>query len=392
MSVSLNRTKNALLARGVPSNVAAALASAGHTITSLNSKSIEQLCSLGLSKSVARDIHLRRTAVPEATLMKLLFDNKWVCCVCRSKTEPVVVHHITPWVESRSHEPSNLVVLCPNDHAKAHVKGDLSQSLTPDRLRIIKREWESQVKLDDSEVLRLAAQNVGEYWYFFNLLRLHEIAEHESINLQSLSHYSAARRAQLLDTSGRLVSEDVSSMYAYSGPHAMLRYWYARDLFLRVLDRLSVTNVSDRLDRSDLGNTVIRNDIVYVEGAHFFKRLNNVSAGPGQLVRGTRSANSIHFNFTFDRWYATSSSAHSLWLTGRRVVGCFCRVGDVSRELGKIVIACTVLAICTELPKQRTRSYVSSSLPLRGDSLNAHDGKFSSDDLSDAIDDSDSFL
>lgn len=392
MRVSLNRTEKALLARGVPSNIAAALTSAGHSITSLKSKSIEQLRSLGLSGSVAKDIRLGRTPIPEATLLKLLFDNKWVCCVCRSETEPVVVHHITPWAKSRSHEPSNLVVLCPNDHAKAHFKGDLSQNLTPDRLRTIKREWESQVKIDDSIVIRRAAQTAGEYWYFFNLLRLHEIAKHEKINLKSLPHYSEARRAQILDTSGCLVPESVDSMYAYSGPDAMLRYWYAKDLFLSVLDRLSVTNVSDRLDRSDLGNTIVRNDIVYVEGAHCFKQLNTVTAGPDQLVRGTRSANSVQFVFTFDRWYATSSSANSVWLTGRHAVGCFCRVGDVAREHGKIIIACTVLAICAELPGQRIRSYVSSSLPLRGNLPNAHDGEFSSDDLSDAIDDSDSFF
>ncbi|WP_081076534.1 HNH endonuclease signature motif containing protein [Burkholderia cepacia] len=392
MRVSLNPTEKALLARGVSSDIAAALVSAGHTITSLKSKSIEQLRSLGLTESVANDIRLGRPPIPEATLLKLLFDNKWVCCVCRSETEPVVVHHIAPWAKSRSHEPPNLVVLCPNDHAKAHSKGDLSQNLTAERLRVIKRKWENQVKIDDSIVIRRAAQTAGEYWYFFNLLRLHEIAKLEKIDLKLLPHYSEARRAQILDTSGCLVPERADGMYAYSGPDAMLRYWYAKDLFLKVLDRLSVTNISDRLDRSDLGNSVLRNDIVYVEGAYYFKQLNNVTAGPNQLVRGTRSANSVQFVFTFDRWYATSSSAHSVWLTGRHAVGCFCRVGDVSRERGKMIIECTVLGICAELPAQKSRSYLSSSVPLRGAQPTADDEELPSEDWNDTIDDSSSFF
>jgi len=392
MRASQNSTERALLARGVRSDIAAALTSAGHTIRSLKSKSIEQLRSLGLTENIAKDIRLGRTPIPEATLLKLLFDNKWVCCVCRSETEPVVVHHIDPWVKSRSHDPCNLVVLCPNHHAKAHVKGDLSQNLTPTRLRGIKREWENQVKIDDSIAIRRAAQTVGEYWYFFNLLRLHEIAKHEGIDLKSLPHYPEARHANILDTSGCLVPENADSMYAYSGPDAMLRYWYAKDLFLSVLDRLSVTNVSDRLDRSDLGNTVIRNDIVYVEGAHCFKQLNNVDSGSNQLVRGSRSANSIQFVFTFDRWYATSSSASSVWLTGRRAVGCFCRVGDVSRESGKIIITCTVLAICAELPDQRSRSYVSNFVPPRSNFLNddVDDEELAPEEGSDTINDFDS--
>jgi HNH endonuclease len=391
MRASLNSTEKALLARGVPSDIAATLTSAGHTITSLKSKSIEQLLSLGLPGDVVKDIRSGRTPVPESTLLKLLFDNKWVCCVCRSETEPVVVHHIAPWAKSRSHEPSNLVVLCPNDHAKTHSKGDLTQNLTSDRLKTIKREWESQVKTDDSIVIRRAAQTAGEYWYFFNLLRLHEIADHERIDLKSLPHYAEARRARVLDTSGCLVAESADSMYAYSGRNATLRYWYAKDVFLTVLDRLSVTNVSDRFDRSDLGNTVIRNDIVYVEGAYCFKQLNNVTAGPNQLTRGTRSANSVQIIFTFDRWYATSTSASSIWLTGRRAVGCFCRVGDVSRERGKIIITCTVLAICAELPGQKSRSYESNSMPQRGNSLNADGEELASEDWSDITDDSNSF-
>ncbi len=392
MRVSLNPTEKALIARGVRSDTATALVSAGHTINSLKSKPLEELRSLGLTDSVAKDIRQGRTPIPEANLLKLLFDNKWVCCVCRSESEPVVVHHIVPWVESRSHESSNLVVLCPNDHAKAHNKGDLSQNLTPLRLRAMKQQWESQVNIDDSIVILRAAHSAGEYWYYFNLLRLHEIAHHENIDLKSLPHYSEAKRAKILDASGCLVPVGGDSTYAYSGPNAMLRYWYAKDLFLSVLERLSVTNVSDRLDRSDLGNTVIRNDIIYVEGAHWFKQLNKITTGPNQTTQGTRAANSIQIVYTFDKWYATSSSASSVWLAGRHAVGSFCRVGDISREQGKITISCTVLAICAELPGQRSRSYVSNTMPQRDELLNADYDDISPEDQIDMIDGSDSLF
>ncbi|WP_412132975.1 HNH endonuclease [Bordetella bronchiseptica] len=122
--------------------------------------------------------------------------------MCRSETDPVVVRHIDSWVKWRSHDPCNLVALCPNDHVRAHIKGDLSQNLTSTRLRSTKREWENQIKIDDSIVIRRAAQTVGEYWNFFNPLRLHEIAKHERIDLQSLPHYPEARNANVLDTSG----------------------------------------------------------------------------------------------------------------------------------------------------------------------------------------------
>lgn len=81
-----------------------------------------------------------------------------------------------------------------------------------------------------------------------------------------------------------LVPQNADSMYAYSDSDAGLQYWYAKDLLLRILDCLPITNVSDRLDRSDLGNTVIRNDIVYIERTHCFKQLYNISSDASQLV------------------------------------------------------------------------------------------------------------
>lgn len=385
MSKGFNRTAMALSARGVPSDQAIKLASSRHTLASLQAKNIHELVTLGITEFVARKILSNRPPIPEQTLTKLLYDNKWVCCVCRDEDKCVVVHHIKPWAESRSHEPENLAVLCPGDHAKAHSVGDLSQNLSRARLKAIKLEWERQVNADDSLVVRRAAQTAGEYWYFFNLQRLHEIANHEGIDLETLPHYAQASRHGILDTEGCLVPESANSMWAYTGRHSRCRYWYARDLFLSVLDRISVTNVSDRLDRSDIGNTIIRGDYIYVEGLHIFKLQSQIYDGEGQVVVGTRSANGIRITFTFDRWYATSSSAHTQWLTGRSALGSFCRVGDVSREEGKIVVRCTVLAICTELPNLRKRSYMSNSLYPHIKRL--HD--FDEDDGSDESDESD---
>lgn len=358
MKTTCNKTEKALLARGVPSDIAEKLILAGHTLASLKSKALEELCYLGLSETIAKKIRSGRTPIPEATLVKLLFNNKWVCCACRSQTAPVIVHHIEPWAKSRSHDIKNLVVLCPNCHAKAHTKGDLNQNLSPERLRELKRRWEQEVKTDDSLVIHCAAQTINETWHFFNLLRLHEMAEGAMINLEDLSHFKEAQHAGILDTNGHLIPEHFDSMYAYSGRYSMLMYSYARDLFLKVLEKLSITNISDRFDKCDLGNTIIRNDIIYIEGAFSFKHTNNIKRGLDQQMQGTRSANSIKIVFTFDRWYATSCSAHSMWLSGRQVVGCFCRVGDISREAGKIIIKCSVLAICSELPGLRNRSYM----------------------------------
>lgn len=389
MNVTTNRSVLALIARSVCSDLAQRLVFDGHTIGTLKTKSVDELLSLGLSEAIAKNLRSGRTPIPEKRLVKLLHDNKWVCCVCRSRDDAVIIHHIVPWTTSRSHDADNLVVLCPNDHSKAHSQNDLAQNLTPARLRELKRLWEAKVKIDDSIAIQRAVQSVGEYWYFFNLLRLYEFAEHNQIDLKTLHRYSQARLAGILDADGHLVPDNRNSLYAYSGSHAQVGYGYAKDLFMRLLEKLSITNISDRFDKGDLSNTIIKNDLIYVEGAHNFKQLNTVSSGPDQLVRGSRSANSVRIEFVFDRWLATSISANTVWLSGRKVVGSFCRVGDITRsDDKKIIIQCTVLAICNELPNMRARSYMSDTLFAYMQSANDED-EFDDPDMT--FDESDTF-
>jgi hypothetical protein len=355
-------TEKALISRGVSSELASDLFKKGLTFAAIRSMSIDELSNHGVPEHVGRKIQIGRPPIPPAVLLKLLLDNKWTCCVCRNSTKPVVIHHIRAWATSKSHDETNLCVLCADDHVKAHTQSELAQNLTPEKLQSAKREWESKAKHDDSAVIRTAAQTNHEYWYFFNLLRLEEIAAREQVNIKSLPRYSEAKSAGILTKDGSLIPESSTSAYAYSGRYAQLRYWYAKDLFFKILENISIENVSDRLDRSDIGNTIITNDLIFVQGRHSFQNDSKTTRGPGQEVRGSRAANSIRVEYSFDRWYATSSSAHSNWLSKKVSVGSFCRVGSICREDNKIVLKCTVLAICQELPDLQRRSYVSPTL------------------------------
>lgn len=360
MPILLSRTERSLIARGIPSQTAANLCRAGHTVASLRSEnSLEKLISLGIPRHAAEKLLSGRPPIPAETLTKLLYDNKWRCCVCRDEESPIVVHHIVSWAVSRSHAAENLAVLCPNDHARAHQREDLGRNLTAADLRYAKQRWEKEVKVDDTLMLRLAAQTVGEYWHYFNVPRLIEIAHHQRLSLQRLRHFESAKAAGILDVIGTIIPEERDNYCAYTGRHSRLRYWFMRDLFLSVLDKLSIENISDRLDRSDLGITLIPNDIIYVEGAHTFRRISKSRCGEGQETNGTRTANHVRVVYTFDRWYATSSSAHTQWLSGRTCVGSFCRIGSIERDAKTLVLKCTVLAICQQMPDMKNRSYAS---------------------------------
>jgi hypothetical protein len=358
MNRLLNSTEKAFIKRGIPSDVAKNLKESGYTLNGLKYKSLNDLVSLKIPIDVAKKILSTRPTIPEKTLTALLNANKWACCVCHNVNLPIIVHHIKPWFSSRSHNISNLAVLCPTHHAFAHSTSELTISLTAEKLLSAKRHWEAQVKNDDSVAVRKAVQSVGDHWYFFNLPRIIEIAESQNIDLKKLDNYACVRKNGLITSSGNLIPEENGKYYSYAGRNNILRYDYARELFLHVLNKLSIENISDRLDRSDIGSSLISDDIIYIQGAHSFQMLNNNKIGSNQDVKATRSANNVVITYTFDRWHATSSSARSEWLSGRSAVGSICRVGKSYREDGKVIVKCTVLAICNEVSDLKKRDYL----------------------------------
>lgn len=358
----MHNSVNALLARSVPLLVAERLVADGYTLQRLRSLNLGELEQLGIPSDAAQGITSGRPPIPKPVLTKLLFANKFVCCVCRNVQMGIVVHHIRPWAESRSHAPDNLAVLCANHHVEAHTTRTIGLSLTQDRIRQCKAEWEAQTRTDDNAAIRYALQPHQGNWYYFNRLRLFELASTLNIHLSSMSQFKSALAQGVIDASGALTHNPEAVNYFCEGSKLLVIYAYVQAMVDRILERLSITNISDLLDGGTLKGLLVPGDIIYVQGAHNFSFHGNAASGVGQIVTGTRTANNVSIEFTFDRWEATSSSSWGGWLRGRQVVGSFCQIKNISREDRRITIQCTVLAINAGAPELAQRNYLNASV------------------------------
>ena len=61
-----------------------------------------------------------RSAIPSDIRRQILVEAGHRCAIqtCRSAAY-IDIHHIVPWAQSQSHEPDNLIALCPNCHRRA---------------------------------------------------------------------------------------------------------------------------------------------------------------------------------------------------------------------------------------------------------------------------------
>ncbi|WP_426234792.1 HNH endonuclease signature motif containing protein [Pseudomonas sp. TWP3-2] len=351
-----NRTELALIARGVNSELAKQLRKKGMTLSKLRSLKDDDFKDLALSALEIASIRKgARPPVPTADLVKVLFANRWLCCVCRDSSLPIVVHHIRPWAESRDHSPENLAVVCSMHHSEAHTARALDMVLSPDRLRSLKIAWEQRVEHLDRLDVHKSTQIQGCHWWYFNHLRLFEVAQEAGVEFSKLAGFQEARKSGFCAKDGAVVRERGEGVL-HSGASARYLYLYMTEMLSAALQSNVVRHISDDLDRGKLTGMLIEGDLIFVQGWYSLTELTPDAPGTGPVM-GKRSVNNVEIRFVFDRNEGTSNSARALWLRGSQDLGCLLLINRLERSMGKVVISGTVLAIRNAHPDIKQRSY-----------------------------------
>ncbi|MFG6204015.1 hypothetical protein [Pseudomonas retamae] len=351
-----NPVERALMARGVDSALARKLREAKWTLAKLQLQRPEKLLELGLSESlVPKILGKGRPPIPLDVLIKTLYDNRWVCCVCRDAERPVVVHHIKSWAESRDLSLANLAVLCSIHHGEAHSTHALELTLTADRLKAMKAAWEDKVSRDDPLAIFKSTQLMSCQWWYFNHLRVFEIAEHVGVEITQLKGFQAALRNGVCDDEGYLCSSE--GLLYVGQARSLSLYRYMSNMLKAGIEHACVRNISDDLDRGTLDILVTPGDLVFVQGSYHFADMPPDGSG-ADMVRGRRRVNKVEITFVFDRNEGTSGSARTEWLLGVRSLGCLLRANKLERDLkGTLHIEATVLAIRSAHEELKTRMY-----------------------------------
>jgi len=364
---------------GVDSKTANTLRISGYSLTKLKLLSPEKLQELGLSlTAIPLILKSKRPPIPFGTLSRVLFANRWACCVCRNPELPIVVHHIKPWAKSRDHDASNLAVICSIHHGKVHTKHELELNLTPKILNEHKAQWELSCQEADA---RLALKNSylrQNTWFYFNHLRIHEVAKSLKISPKIISGYATARKANLCDKDGVITKSCPEGSFLYSDSDRITLYEYVSSLFFSFLDRSDITNVSDHFDRGFLNAQLVVGDIILVQGLHTFTPVTPRPKGT-DVSRVWRKTNGVQISSIIDLQGATSTSSWCGWLRGQNNICAILKVQKIFRQDGQVMVEGTALAIRSQDQEIKTRNYEQR---LAGSGIAFH-GQFNEDETID---------
>jgi hypothetical protein len=360
----INPTVAALMRRGFDSRLAERVRARGLTLGDLKQQSDADLALLGLSADdVASVREGARPPIPFETLVQVLWANRSTCCVCRTSGRAIILHHIDPWARSRDHSAANLAVLCLEHHAQAHRKGTLEQNLGSEQLHAFKARWEEEVRHLDPQAILAASRLDGHHWWWFNHVRVLEMAQRLRIDLTRLTGFVGCASRGWVDERGQIAERHRDAPYMYAGGDGIVLYGYMREVVEAVCAETVIFNLSDDLDPGFLRRVVRPGDIVLVQGRHTFKSLNRVQRGPGQACAVRRQANGVRVTFTIDRWEAVANSSWAVGLSGAKQAASIVRIGEVARDGEHLRLACTGITVGSALRGLSKRYYASGTWP-----------------------------
>lgn len=344
-------TLDALMRRGFSNNLSESLINQGYTLAKLKVLQDAVLSRLGLSTDQIDAVKKgARPPIPDETYIKLLYEAKRTCCVCRDPSKPIIIHHIDEWCKSKSHDETNLVVLCLEHHDLAHTKKELSVSLNKKQLVEFKRKWLGQNRTADAEaILGLVSRDFAR-WDYYNHTRVYELFLSMDIDPSTFKTYEKLHSANYVDDLGIMNISEIQRMnssesYMYRDGNGLITGFYMKEVFESVLRRLPVIDITDKFNRTSIISLLRPGSFIALQAGFYYKQDSKRDTGRGQLRRAYYKKKDIKLAFSFDPYEATSSSAYNDSLTGHSISTVICIVKSIYEKDNYLNIDVSCLAV-----------------------------------------------
>lgn len=358
------RTVNALLSRGIASDLAETLSARGFTLGELQQTEAHSLLRLGLSQNDIGKIHSRgRPPIPEDVLFSVLSSNRRTCCVCCQQSKPIIVHHINEWAVSRDHSKGNLAVLCLDCHDLAHTKRQLSLNLTPKELKKHKADWERLVSQQKSyTLLNLKQAGYSARWDWINCRRLFELMKRLGIEVAMTDDVSQLKEKGFLDGRGYLTDDlqweldkkrrDYFLDFGYGFSIAN----YLDALIEAVIEELPVVDITPiRNKRRQIKALVEIGSFISIQAPFNFSTIKDAHSATNEVKTAYCQGYGLRVEFAFQPWYCTSCSAKHSGMAGRRVQTVFGFVRDITTNDHELIITLSCLGSGTGFKRHDQR-------------------------------------
>ena len=343
----------AFLSRGFTNVLAQNLVVAGMSLGMLAAHDAAALKTFGLTDENIEALRSERPSIPTTTLDKLLDDSWRTCCICKTRGQPIVVHHIREWKDGGSHEEGNLVVLCLNHHNEVHLRGGHAIKVETHDLRKVKSDWITLVTtLKANHLASLALPSRGARWFWIHLGNLMSLTSGMDSVLPEIAYLSRQENQQLIKhklitSAGRIAptsmwSEPLAKSKKYfefdSGAGIQMGI-YVSDLLGRFVRQTPFLDLTPMLELPDTLRSYVNTGVfVYFEAQIevALERAHDAYDFPGHFITGRVSNTGVRIEFQFDPWTALTATSKNNYLrqeAQRAVIGQITNIMSVGNQV-----------------------------------------------------------
>lgn len=304
------------------------------------------LLNIGLTEDNISSLYDKgRPPIPEPTVIQLLSESKFVCCICRNKTSGVVIHHIEEWHISHSHDEKNLVVLCPNHHSEAHTKRGLALNLTPERLIALKEKWKLEIQEMDRQVVLNIVTHPDANWDYFNHGRIFDLYFRYKISNKGFQTTSYLKEQGLIDSLGTFaIVDNPEQTQFYKFHYCYLLRYYMGDILSSLLGKIPFIDITDKFTKQKI-KSVSAGDYIALQAGFYFKQLTKNHKGINQTRKGYYKKGGLLIEFIFNPYECTSDSSNFVHVTGHTNATIIGQVRSIIKKDSVIEVSVSCLAI-----------------------------------------------
>lgn len=365
----MNPTYRALIAKGLSSHSAKKLSELG-TLPKIKKLTNKYLEAVGLTYHEIELLSSKgRKRIPNQILNNVLIKSKFCCALCRDKKAPFIIHHIEEYSVSENNSEDNLIVLCPNCHAKVHSKSEISRNITPDILKDSKARWEEQCRIEDAAYILQLSHTRNSRWDWFNVPRIRELFQQHTEYIKPSRVFEALKTKGFIDYDdfldmGKIQETAKPSHFTDFGDGTLITS-YLGDLLEKIIFDIKPFDLTPFLSNANILKGIIEKDsYIALQGRFYFKDINDGKK------KAYYKAHDVKISFIYDPYYCASSSSKYDSMFGNKVITVLGRVIDISYNEDGILcisLSCLVAGSYFKLHHSKSCFYYSSMSPTNSE-------------------------
>lgn len=300
----------------------------------------------------------KRPTIPSGLRHQVNYDSAFACAVCAAKGDQI--HHIDK--DNSNNVYDNLILLCMAHHDEAHTTRELSQNLTPVRLKEIRARWYETVRERRFIAASASGQaanldqfmRVGVSWGYINHSRLIQTAPKELLGHVDQGLFSRLKYRGYLDDRGIMIrpnNVEIASNFLRNTvydwyPHmdSLSLHMFYSDLVDEFVKYFRPIHLDENSwNRAFIKEMIEPGSFVFINRAQYFKRTHEEQEYAEVSVRTFKRKIKLQYQLDTRNMFGTTSITCSF--SGHKSCSSLLQVKSIEDVDKERVLHCTPIAL-----------------------------------------------